>query len=80
MADNQALMLAMATPQEGQPHDLYQIQILFEQLCQLLLSAGIDIKGIFLNADPGFDDTTLREFCQQKQNQANIKSNPCKAR
>jgi transposase len=76
LSDNQGLMLAIATPQEGQHHDLYQIQELFEQLCQLLLQAGIDLKGVFLNADPGFDSQTFRQLCEQKQIQANIKSNP----
>jgi hypothetical protein len=40
-------MLVIATPQKGQHHDLYKIKSLFEQHCQLLLAAGIDIKGIF---------------------------------
>ncbi|HEY9300100.1 MAG TPA: IS5 family transposase [Phormidium sp.] len=80
LADNQGVILAMSTPQEGQHHDLYQIQPVFEQLCQQLLAAGIDLKGVFLNADPGFDDTALRELCQHKQIQANIKSNPRKAK
>lgn len=80
LADNQGVMLAVATPQEGQHHDLYQIQPLFEQLCTLLTEADIDLRGVFLNADPGFDDTTLREVCQQKQIQANIKSNPRNAK
>lgn len=75
LADNQGQMLAMATPQEGQHHDLYQIQELFEQLCQLLLQAGIDLKGVFLNADPGFDSQAFRQVCEQKQIQANIKFN-----
>ena len=76
LSDNQGLMLAMATPQEGQHHDLYEIQTLFEQLTQLLKAAGIDLKGVFLNADPGFDSQALRQICQQKEIQANIKPNP----
>jgi transposase len=81
LADNQGLMLAMATPQEGQHHDLYEIETLFEQLTQLLQAAGIDLRGVFLNADAGFDAQVLRQVCQQKQIQAagrprNIKPNP----
>jgi transposase len=74
--DNQGLMLAMASPQEGNHNDLFEIKALFEQLTQLLLEAGIDLKGVFLNADPGFDCQTLRMVCEQKQIQPNIKSNP----
>jgi transposase len=76
LADNQGLMLAMATPQEGNHHDLFDIQTLFNQLSQLLQQAGIDLKGVFLNADPGFDSQSLRKVCEQKQIQANIKTNP----
>ncbi|HEY0055745.1 MAG TPA: IS5 family transposase [Pedobacter sp.] len=76
IADNQGLMLSMASPQEGNHHDLYEIETLFEQLTQLLQEAGIDLRGVFLNADPGFDCQTLRKVCQQKQIQPNIKNNP----
>lgn len=37
------------------PHDLFDIQIWFDELCQFLTAAGIHLKGLFLNADPGFD-------------------------
>jgi transposase len=67
LSDNQGLMLAMACPQEGNHHDLYEIKALFEHLTQLLMEAGIDLKGIFLNADLGFDCQTLRMVCEQKQ-------------
>jgi transposase len=76
LADNQGLMLAMATAQEGNHNDLFEIQTLFNQLTQLLQEAGIDLKGVFLNADPGFDSQSLRKVCEQKQIQANIKINP----
>jgi transposase len=76
LADNSGLMLAMATPQEGQHHDLFAIRTLFTQLTQLLEAAGIDLRGVFLNADPGFDARALREVCEQGDIQANIKPNP----
>lgn len=76
ICDNPGVMLAMATPQEGQHHDLFEIQSLFTQLCQLLQAAGVEMKGVFLNADPGFDAKAFREVCQQKEIQANIKPNP----
>lgn len=76
VCDNQGVMLAMATPQEGQHHDLFEIQPLFNQLCQLLQAAGVEMKGVFLNADPGFDAKSFRDVCEQHQVQANIKPNP----
>lgn len=75
LADNQGLMIACASPQEGQHHDLYNIKELFEELCQMLIKAGIDIKGLFLNADSGFDSQELRQICKDKEIHPNIESN-----
>ncbi|MEK6479900.1 transposase [Catalinimonas sp. 4WD22] len=68
LSDNQGVMLAMSTPQEGQHHDLYQIQELFEEICNLLKEAGINLKGIFLNADPGFDSEGFQKACRKRGN------------
>lgn len=74
-ADNQGQMIACASPQEGEHHDLYNIKELFEELCQMLSSAGINVKGLFLNADSGFDCKELRQICQEKGIEANIDTN-----
>jgi transposase len=55
LSDNQGIMIAISTPQEGNHHDLFEIQTLFDELCQVLTAAGINLRGLFLNADPGFD-------------------------
>lgn len=70
-SDNQGVILAMSTPQEGQHraanrHDLYQIQELFEEICSLLKQAGINLKGLFLNADPGHRGATLIQKASNK--------------
>ena len=76
LADNTGQMLALSEPQQGQHHDLYKIEVLFAELCALLKEAGIDSKGVFLNADPGFDSNALRSACTQEEIEANIKPNP----
>ena len=76
MSDNQGVMLSMSTPQEGQHHDLYQIKELFDELCELLKEAGIELEGLFLNADPGFDSESFRQVCEEKGIMANVKPNP----
>jgi transposase len=76
MSDNQGVMLAMSTPQEGQHHDLFQIQELFGEICSLLKEAGISLNGLFLNADPGFDADDFRQACQKENIIPNIKANP----
>jgi hypothetical protein len=70
------VMLAMATPQAGQHHDLFDIQLLFEQMCTLLKQAGINLQGLFLNADPGFDSDGVQKACQKQEMMANVKPNP----
>lgn len=76
LSDSKGVMLAMATPQEGQHHDLFEIKSLFGEICQLLEEAEIDVRGLFLNADPGFDSKELRELCSKREIMANIKPNP----
>jgi transposase len=76
VSDRQGIILAMATPQAGQHHDLYDIQALFEQMCTLLKQAGIHLKGLFLNADPGFDSVDFGKACQKQEMIANVKPNP----
>lgn len=76
LADNKGKMLACASPQEGQHNDLFNIKELFNELCETLIKAGINLNGLFLNADAGFDSQELREICYQKGIFANIDFNP----
>jgi transposase len=76
VSDNQGVMLAMSTPQEGQHHDLYDIETLFKEICVLLEQADIQLKGLFLNADPGFDSADFHKACQKEEMMANVKPNP----
>lgn len=76
LADNQGQMLACASPQAGEHHDLFDIETLFKELCEILTKAGIDLKGLFLNADAGFDSQQLRKLCKEKEIEANIAANP----
>lgn len=74
-SDKEGQPLAMATPQAGNHHDLYAIRELFTQMCTLLEEAGIDLKGVFLNADAGFDAEELREVCAEKEIELNVAQN-----
>jgi transposase len=75
LSDNQGLPLAMATPQSGNHHDLHDIQELFEELCQVLREADVDLRGVFMNADSGFDAQPLRQKCADTEIEANIEVN-----
>lgn len=76
LSDNQGVMLAMSTPQEGRHHDLFQIQTLFDEICSLLKAADINLRGLFLNADPGFDSVAFIAACKKEEIIANVKENP----
>lgn len=72
----QGVVLAMSTPQAGEHHDLFEIQTLFEEICTRLKEAGICLKGLFRNADAGFDADTFRTACEAQEIILNVRSNP----
>lgn len=75
LSDNTGLMLAVGTAQSGEHNDLYNIDSIFKELLELLEQAGINFKGIFLNADPGFDSEEMRSLCIQNEIELNVKLN-----
>lgn len=73
--DSNGLPLVMAEPQAGNHNDVYEIKPLFEQMCSLVEGTGISLKGVFMNADAGFDVEELRQICRDKEIEANIADN-----
>ena len=69
-------MIAMGSPKAGNHNDLYEIEEVLKEILAFLEEAGIEHKGLFLNADAGFDSKSLREFLESKEIIANIKPNP----
>jgi len=80
IADNAGQMIAMSTPKEGSHHDLFEIEGSFKEMIDQLESAGIDTRGIFLNADAGFDSKEFRGICIRGEIEPNIKANPRNAK
>ncbi len=76
LADNTGQPLACATPRAGNHHDLFDIEASFGELCALLEEAQIALDGLFLNADSGFDASSLRDDCFRRGIEANIAQNP----
>ncbi|WP_223816217.1 hypothetical protein [Adhaeribacter rhizoryzae] len=58
------------------PIDLYEIEAVFKQLCNLLKEEGVETEGLFLNADAGFDSAEFRSLCAEMKIEANIAFNP----
>jgi transposase len=71
VADNQGQPLAMA----GQHHDTFQLPEVFAELCTLLQEAGLQVDGLFLNADKAFDGRALRQACARQGIEVNIPRN-----
>ncbi|WP_317127496.1 transposase, partial [Chryseobacterium piscium] len=76
LCDNQGQMLSMGKPISGEHHDLYNIEDTLEEIFGLLDAADIECKGLFLNADSGFDSKKLRDMLYKKEIIGNIKGNP----
>ena len=66
-------MIAIGSPKAGNHNDLYEIEEVLKEILALLEEAGIEHKGLFLNADAGFDSKSLREFLESKEIITNIK-------
>ncbi|MCS3532918.1 transposase [Chryseobacterium sp. JUb7] len=76
LCDNQGQMLSMGKPIGGEHHDLYNIEETLDDILGVLHDADIDCKGLFLNADSGFDSKKFRNILVQKEIIGNIKENP----
>ena len=72
----QRVMIAMGSPKAGNHNDLYEIEEVLKEILVLLEEAGIEYKGLFLNAYAGFDSKSVRDFLESKEIIANIKPNP----
>lgn len=69
-------MLVAGSPQAGNHNDLYEIRALLEEMRVFLRAAGVEVDGLFLNADAGFDSAALKELCAQSGIFLNVKPNP----
>ncbi|REC76733.1 hypothetical protein DRF60_12585 [Chryseobacterium elymi] len=75
LTDRQGLPIAMSSPVSGNHNDFYNIKLQFEEITDTLESASISVKGLFMNADAGFDSVDLLLACEQKEIIPNIAYN-----
>ncbi len=62
----------MSEPVAGNHNDLFDIEVQFEVVTATLEQADIPVKGLFLNADAGFDSKAFRGSCNEKEVNAHI--------
>lgn len=65
LTDRQGIPLACSDPMSGQHNDLFDISKTVSKILITLKQAQIEIDGLFLNGDAGFDAKNLRRICGQ---------------
>lgn len=75
LTDRQGLLLSMSNPISGNHHDLFDIEVHFEEVTSVLEEANISLDGLFMNFDAGFDSENLRKKASSKDIIANIYPN-----
>ncbi len=72
LTDRQGLPMAMSEPVAGNHNDLYDIEVQFEVVTATIEQADIQVEGLFLNADAGFDPKDFRQSYDKKEMNADI--------
>lgn len=62
----------MSESVSGNYKDLFDIEVQFEEVVCTLKLAEINVDGLFINADTGFDSQKLRDKCEGMVITANI--------
>lgn len=75
LTDKRGIPLAISEPIEGNHNDLFKIRFYFTQMMNDLEQSQIQLDGLFLNADAGFDSKGFRQLCLSKGITANIDFN-----
>lgn len=74
--DNQGIPLAMSEPQKGNHDDVYEIEPRVDELVSQLKDCGLEIDGLFNDADAGFDAKSFRMALAKHGIIANVCPNP----
>ena len=75
LTDKQGIPLAISQPIKGNHNDLFNIEIFFTKMMEDLKHSKIEINGLFLNADAGFDSEGFRTLCFTHDIIANVDFN-----
>jgi len=72
LTDRQGIPLALSNPVAGNHHDLYRIEETLGELFSTMQQAEINLDGLFINADSGFDTKEFRQTCGKYRVIANV--------
>ena len=63
LTDKQGIPLACSDPVAGNHNDLFDIEKSVSKMINTLTESTIEYKGLFMNADAGFDSKDFRQIC-----------------
>lgn len=75
LTDIQGVPIGWSNPISGNHHDSFELGKTASKIFENIEQNGISIKGLFLNADAGFDTEEFRQLCEQKEIHHNIDFN-----
>jgi transposase len=75
LTDRQGVPIGWSLPISGEHHDSYNLRKNASDIFKQLESMGLNLDGLFLNADAGFDVNDFRELCESKNIFHNIDFN-----
>ncbi|RMF99856.1 MAG: IS5 family transposase [Acidobacteria bacterium] len=75
VCDNQGVLVGISEPISGNHHDIFDFEKHFLEVLWWFEQADISVKGLFLNADAGFDTEECRKVFEKKEIEANIPFN-----
>lgn len=75
ITDSQGIPLACSDPIAGNHNDAFKLVKTFRKMIHSVQLADIPVKGLFLNADSGFDTSDFRSYCYVNEIFDNIDQN-----
>jgi len=75
VTDKQGVPIGWSKPISGNHHDSFELRKTASRIFDEIEQSGISVKGLFLNADAGFDVKDFRLLCEEKDITHNIDLN-----
>lgn len=75
LTDDRGVPIGWSEPISGQHHDSYELVKTASKIFDQMVGIDLSCKGLFLNADSGFDVKKFKELCYQKDIIFNIDKN-----
>lgn len=75
ITDNRGVVITCSDPISGNHHDSYELAKQAKKMLAKIEDLKINLKGLFMNADSGFDAEDFKSVCYQKEMIPNIDRN-----